>query len=96
MKYQSTYTREQLTEAAAIIRKEIQALTPGFWHRGTDQAGHKVNVHYEDGGYAATINWETSAWCDYLICDQLAEKLQDAGPPFDVAYLSDYEIALEG
>ncbi len=95
MKQEATYTRKQLTEAAAIIRKEIQALTPGFWRHGKDQAGHKVNVHYEDGGYAATINWETRSWCDYLICDQLADALQDAGLPFDVAYLSSVEIALE-
>ena len=82
-------------KATAIVASTIRNIQPDFWSGARDMVGHKVNVHYDDGEYAATVNYETTSWCDYDMVDKLNDLLEEERLPFNVAYLSDYEVALE-
>jgi hypothetical protein len=82
-------------KAAAIVRKVIHSLRPsGWWYRGKDRVGHKVNVHYGDGGYAATVNYETYPWVTYELLDKINDKLDEAQLGIEAEYMSSYEIGL--
>lgn len=80
-------------EAVAIVRRLIWQRYP--FKRGTDDVGHKVNVHYNDGEYDATLNYETRAW---LIADGMIEAIDDAlteaDSPCYVEELSSYEVGI--
>lgn len=85
-------SRTPIQEATAIVAKLIRQREPDFWHGQRDLIGHKINVHYNDGDYAATLNYETRAWCDYDFLDRIDEALGRADLPFAVEYLSEYEV----
>jgi hypothetical protein len=81
--------------AVAIIRQLIRAQRPdGWWFAGQDMVGHGINVHYDDGEYAATVNYETYEWNSYDFMDAINDALEAARLPLEAEYLSDYEIAL--
>lgn len=84
-----------IQRATELVAKMIRGLDPGFWNGVSDLVGHKVNIHYNDGEFAATVNWETRDWCDYDFLDTIDAALAREGLPFAPAYLSSYELGLE-
>ncbi len=80
--------------AAAIVRKAIKGLRPEMWYGERDGVGHKVNVHYDDGEHAATVNYETIEWVTYELLDAINDKLEAADLPIEAEYLSRHEVAL--
>jgi hypothetical protein len=91
----ATDERTDIQKATELVAKMIRDLTPGFWRGVSDLVGHQVNIHYDDGGFAATMNWETESWCDYDFLDTIDAALAREGLPFTPAYLSSYELGLE-
>jgi hypothetical protein len=91
----SRHTREEITRAASVVRKRIRARFPEAFDGQRDVAGQKINVHYDDGGYAATLNWELRSWVDYEFLDELNDALESERLPFIVEYHNSYEISFE-
>ena len=88
-------TRRPIVDATNLVAVMIRRLDPEFWHGRRDAVGHKINVHYQDGTYAATMNWETRDWCSYEFLDRVNDALEANALPFVAEYMGDRELALE-
>lgn len=85
---------EPIQQAVAQVR-EVIAECGGPNPGTTDGVGHYVNVHLNDGAYAATVNYETCAWLDYDVLDRINDRLDlDCGLPIEAEYLSEHEVGL--
>lgn len=87
-------TDSQIKQAVAIVRGTIKGLYPDTFFRGQDEAGERIHAHYNDGRYAATVNYNR-AWCEYEVLDRINDQLEDQCIPLVCEFLSSYECALE-
>jgi len=53
-------TARPVVQATHLVAVMIRRREPEFWYGRRDAVGHKVHVHYDDGAYAATVNWATT------------------------------------